>query len=854
MRKFLALVVFLTVAFAASVIAQVSISGTVLTGGKPLSLCAIKLMLGNQVVGSASTNELGTFSIILPQAGSFQLQCSHVGFNEYVNTVSVPSEKITINLLPQKAKSVGEVKAVAEKPVTKFSAEKKVYNVGQDATAAGGAAVDLLRNVPGVQVDPVDGTPSIRGNTNILLLIDGRQSVIFGNDINTALQTIPASSIESIEVINNPGAQFDAQGKGGALNIIMKKDNKFGYNGQVGLNIGLPYRFNVNAGGNIKVKKINIFANGSFRNSYTWTDEIIERKNLKNDTTFTTTSYTSRRPLNAFVNLGMDYQISKKDKITISQNFFNGNMRGDIETNYMPQLNFGSPLTRQSRFNEYAGMPKNGTTSLQFTHGFAKKGQELKTDISYGISRYRRVSNFTTNNYDAADNLFGPQSLQSIPVNGGNNNFTGTVDYSHPFSEDKKLDVGVKFIDFQFRSRNFPTLSINGGPQVFNDLLFNKFNYTQRTYASYANYKTKFKNLAIQSGLRYEYFTYNGFVEQYNQSLVADFSNLFPSLYLTQKVNSKSDMSLSYVKRVNRPNFFQMVPYLDVSNPQDTTMGNPALKPEFIHAVELGYNLNFGIRNNLLWSVYYQYNDNIIQRYKRFNGNGTTFSRSENLSSGITYGTEVNVKYFISKLFDVNINGNVFRNKINGSNIDASVTNEGWGGFAKLIANYRTRPGYDLQLSSNYQAPTIIAQGRTLAYYNVDVAVKKQVLKKALTITLGANDIFNTIRNQSLFEVPGIYEQLNNRKPQTRQITLGFQLRFANKAGMNLDIPRRGGGRMGGNNDAKDVKSRDENFKKDDRDEDSGSDNRSNTTTPNGGAPTVPTKPVIPPTGTTGGK
>jgi iron complex outermembrane recepter protein len=627
----------------------------------------------------------------------------------------------------------------------------------------------------------------------------------------------------------------------------MKKDNKFGYNGQVGVNIGIPYRLNINAGGNVKVKKINIFANGSFRNSLTWTNETIDRDNLLNDSTFLTTSYTERRPKNAFINLGMDYQITKKDKITLSQNYFNGNMAGDITTNYMPQTPAGDQILRRYRFNEYTGRPQNGTTTLQYTHGFAKKGQEIKADMSYGISRYRRTSTFNTINYDPTDVAFGPTISQSIPVNGGNNNFTGTIDYTHPFTEDKKLDLGVKFIDFNFRSRNYPTQAINNGLSNFDSLLWNKFNYVQRTYAAYTNYRTKYKNLAIQSGLRYEYFTYDGFVEQYNQSLVADFSNLFPSLYLTQKLNTKSDMSLSYVKRVNRPNFFQMVPYLDVSNPQDTTMGNPALKPEFIHAVELGYNLNFGARNNFLWTAYYQYNNNIIQRFKRFNSNGTTFSRSENLASGITYGTEANVKYYINRAFDINVNGNIFRNKINGTNVDASISNEGWGGFAKLIANYKTKPGYDVQLTSNYQAPTIIAQGRSLAYYNVDLAVKKQFLARLLTVTLGANDIFNTIRNQNEFFVPGIYEQLNNRKPQTRQITLGLQFRFANKAGMNLEIPRRGGGgRMGGNNDNKDVKSRDENFKKDDRDDDSSSDSKPASTTPAGGAQTTPTKPVVP--------
>ncbi|MFM2385594.1 MAG: hypothetical protein RL660_351 [Bacteroidota bacterium] len=828
---------------------QANISGVVMSNGSPNTSASVLLISNDSIFVETLVNKNGAFEINTQRTGKVKVVAtisSERGIAT-VDTTIVISEgdniKLgTLNLSYKSGRNALEgITAVAAKPVTKVSADKKVYNVGSDVTAAGGAASDLLRNVPGVQIDPVDGTPSIRGNTNIILLIDGRQSVIFGNDIAGALQTIPASSIESIEVINNPGAQFDAQGKAGAINIVLKKDNKLGVNGNLGLNIGFPYRFNATGGANVNIGKVNFFANGSFRNSYTWTNETIERENLLNDTTYTTTSYTTRRPKNGFVNFGLDYSPTKKDKFTISQNFFSGNMAGTIVTSYMPQVNFTQQLSRQYRENEYTGRPNNGTTSFAYTHNFAKKGQDLKVDVSYGNSRYRRTSDFETKFFTANDEWLDTFTRQSIPVDGGNKNITASIDYIHPIKENTKVEVGVKQINFRFRSQNTPIMERKGATTFFDSALWNKFEYTQQTYAAYTNVKHSFGKYSLQAGLRYENFIYDGFVYQYNQDLQATFSNFFPSAYVTRKLSERSELNLSYIKRVNRPNFFQMVPYLDVSNPQDTSQGNPALLPEFIHASELTYTKSFGARNTLLWSAYYQYNDNLIQRYRRFNNNGTTFSQQRNLASGITYGTEFNVKYYIRKNWDAALNVNVFRNQINGNNVDVSVTNIGWGGFAKVISNYKLNNIYDLQLASNYQAPTIIAQGRTRGYWNVDLAAKRQFFKKMMTVTLGANDIFNTIYNQVELDVPNVYTQFNNRKPQTRQVTLGVQLRFANKKGMNMEAPRRTMGRNGMKEENKDAKSRDENLKRDDNNDDGGG--REATPQPAGGAPAVPPTP-----------
>jgi iron complex outermembrane recepter protein len=814
--------------------AQFTISGNVL-GQNEKGLSNIKMTIttkdANNPIEDISDDN-GAFRIIVPAAGKYLVTINEAGYQVFSKPVFVNKNIENLTLQLQTATKIEGVKVVADKPVSKFSVDKKTYNVGQDITASGGSASDVLKNVPSLTVDPVDGGVAIRGNENILILVDGKPSTLLGTDVATILQGIPASSIESVEVINNPGAQYDAQGKGGVLNIILKKDRKAGYNGNVGVNIGLPARANINVGFNANVKKWNLFGNASGRTSKTFIKEYIDRKSLQNDSTIYTNSLTSRNPLNGFINIGADYTHNKYNKFTLSQNAFAAYMQGDVATNIHWDTSYTKRIQNVQRTNDYTGMPRNTTTSFNYTHTSKLPGEELKVDASLGFSRYTRSSDFRTDTFDAKNAEISKNNLQSIPVDGGNTNFTISSDYARPLNKNSSINVGLKMIQFRFHSENFPTANKLGNTPVADAALKNKFNYTQQTYASYANYKMQYKTYSLQAGLRFENFVYDGFVYQYNKPLQASFSNFFPSVYVSKKLPKESDLTLSYTKRVNRPNFFQMVPYIDVTNPQDTSQGNPDLLPEFIHASELSYNKVFNGKNSFLASVYYQFNDNLIQRYKRFNPNGTTFTQPQNINEGTTYGAELNVKYYFSKNWDASANVNIFNNKINGQNIDATIATQGWSGFAKIISNYKLNTNWDFQLTGNYQAPAVVAQGRTESFYNVDVAIKTTLLKKSLTLSLSANDIFNTTYLGSIYEVKPIFYQYNYKKSQTQQITIGAQYRFMSKNMNPADAKERKMGRRGGDKEVKDMKNRDDNLKKDERDDEKDAPNATPAATP----------------------
>jgi outer membrane receptor protein involved in Fe transport len=465
---------------------------------------------------------------------------------------------------------------------------------------------------------------------------------------------------------------------------------------------------------------------------------------------------------------------------------------------------------------------------LSLIHYFKKAGQEIKADISMGLSRYQRTSQLISDVFNADNVVIQDNIIQKIPVKGHNENITISTDFKTPLNEQTKLDLGVKYINFNFASQNFPTVLYPGQSNPIDEIaLKNHFDFSQMTYAIYSNVNRKIsEKWNAQLGLRAEKFEYDGYVFQYSKDVTGNFLNLFPSAFISYKHKENHDYTLNYTRRTNRPNFFQLIPFIDVSNPQDTSIGNPELRPEFINAVELGYNTMFKNKHSFFVSVYYQYNENLISRYRRFNPNGTTFTQTRNLTSGTTYGLEGNLKYIFSKKWDATMNVNLFYNHINTSNIDANLINNGISGFGKMITNYKWNK-YDIQLSGNYNGRAPIVQGYMKAYGNVDLAVKRSFIKNLLTITLTGNDVFNTTKQVSVYDLNNVYNQITYRKPLSRQVGIAAQFRFLSKNVNPADVKDRRINRKG--KDEKEVKSRDENLKKDERDEDNNSGGNNNT-------------------------
>ena len=794
-----------------------SVKGKVIDAAtkKGIDLASVVLKLKNDTskVYGAKTKEDGTFEIKNVPYNNYFVDASSIGYSKKnagsININSASTNLKTIELFAN-SKSLSNVLVTAEKNDITLEVDKKVFNVEKNLTTAGGTAVDALRNVPSVSVD-MDGNLSLRGKENVTLYIDGKPSAMFGSDPQTALSSIPASSIENVEIITNPSSKYEAQGMSGIINIVLKKDRKAGFNGMLTLGAGSPFRANGGLNLNANVKKWNFFFNGNTRTSNTWEQTTAARDNYENNLTYSSFNHNDRRPLNGFVNFGTEYTINNRNKITLTQNIFNAKMKGDSKTTNSNEKNYTDLISRQIRENEYTGNPLSGTTNLQYKHNFKKPKEEINFELNFSKMRYRRESNFFNSAYDSND-VFVSNYQQENPVLGQNWNVTFQVDYVKPIGKTAKIELGEKSYFIKFKSENQPTITLPGQATIEETILKNHFVFNQQLHGAYINYANQFNKTGVQLGVRGEYFLYEGTIYQYNASASNGYLNFFPTLFVTQKISSHEDLNFNYARRVNRPGFRQLIPFIDVSNPQDTSVGNPNLKSEFIHAMELTYSNQYKNTNTLMGSVYYQYTNDLIQRFRRYNNDGTTYSQQRNLASGITYGAEITNKMNILSWWDATLNLNVFRNIIKGNNIDSSLNNKGFGGFAKLVTNTRLKYGFNFQLTGNYYAKTVIAQGYVDPYSNIDLALKKSFLKNMVTLTANVTDVFNTLQTNTIYNYFPFYNQNILRKNQTRGYSLNLQVKFASKSQRsNPTLPTKKVSKKD-----KEGKNRDENLKKDD--------------------------------------
>lgn len=776
-------------------------------------------------IKGTKSKENGKFELNNISFGAYQITISSIGYGSKVlkNQVLNSAQLNTgVHELLMTGKQLKDVVITGQKADIEIAIDKKVFNVDKNITAEGGTAADILRNVPSVNVD-MDGNLSLRGKSNITLLVDGKPSAMFGNDVATALQTIPAASIDQIEVIPNPSSKYEAQGMNGIINIILKKDKKAGFNGMFNMGVASPYRLNGGINMNLRKNKWNFFLNANGRTQRAWEQTNSIREDYENPNSYYSELYNKRRPLSGFGNIGAEYAINDYNKITLSQSVFNANMIGDSKNEIWQWYMDSVQVRKTERYNQYTGSPLNGTTNLQYKKTWKDKKDELNVELNFSKSRYKRKSDFQTTVIDSIGN--SNYFAQKNPVLGGNWNGTFVIDYSKPLGKKWKLEAGERSYLIQFKSENQPTIQFNNQNETPENILKNHFVFYQQVHGVYTNLSTQIGKLALQGGLRGELFAYEGTAYQYNATAQDAYFNLFPTFFASYKMTSHDDINLSYSKRVNRPNFYQLIPFIDVTNPQDTSMGNPNLRPEFIHASEFSYSKQYNKNNTLLTSVYFQYTDGLIQRYRRFNDNGTTFSQNRNLASAYTYGLEITNKMNLLSWWDASVNINIFRNKINGANIDVSALRTGYGGFVKLISNAKLKYGFSTQITGNYFATTVIAQGEIKPYYHIDFAIKKSLFKNIATLTFNISDVFNTLETTTQYNIFPNYSQEVYRKNLTRIFGLNLQVRFADRKQLQQMDPSKmkTSPQMPSKKSEKnkEMKNRDENLKKDEGGDDS---------------------------------
>jgi outer membrane receptor protein involved in Fe transport len=776
------------------------------------------------IISGMLTRKSGEFSLEnLPVMGKFRLSISAIGYKSIDQPVSFNLNFAQGQDMSQAMaaldKDLGNIKLAidtqmlasvtvsADKPMMQMGIDRKKYNVDKNITSAGGTAVDIMRNIPGLNVD-IEGNVTLR-NSAPQIFVDGRPTTL-------SLDQIPSDAIESVEMITNPSAKFDASGgQSGILNIVLKKSRKVGYNGGVRAGVDSRGRFNGGGDFNVRQGKINVFANAFYnqRKSKSWGET--DRLNILDDpqtTTFQSNNSVFKGTF-AFARFGVDFFANNRNTFTISQNImggkFNMNNRNDLlySTVNSPEVESQYRNTLgQHKFNNY-------TTSIGYKHLFPQTGRELTADVNYNYSPSSGYQNISIRSFDDMEQVIPktPEQLQRITT-GGNNKFVVVqTDYVHPMGANTKWEAGLRTQIRRYESHQFNFY--NDVPQTG---LNNEFTYTDKVYAAYGIFSQKVKDVfSYQLGLRVESSSYNG--EQVGkQAYKNDFPvSLFPSIFLTKNIGNKQDIQLNYSRKINRPNFFQLMPNTDFSDTLNLSTGNPDLKPEFTNSLELSYQKIYGERNNtFLVTLFGKHTDNLIARYQSLKDIGDTtalVSSFINANKAYAAGIEFIFRNNFTKWWEFNFNTNVYYSKISGSDVVPDLENERTSSFTKVNNTFKITKTLSIQLSGDYQSksalpvstsnsgggrggggggwmggPPSSTQGFIDANYGVDIGIRKEfkIGKNQASLSLNMNDVLRTRRHFVHSEsVVFMQDEWRRRDPQVAR--LNFSYRFG-KFDVNL--------------------------------------------------------------------
>jgi outer membrane receptor protein involved in Fe transport len=725
--------------------------------------------------------------------------------------------------MSQDAQTLEEATVTASKPLIQMGVDRKIYNVEKDISAAGGSATDVMRNVPSVQVD-IDGNVTLRNSTPTIF-VDGRPTTL-------TLDQIPADAIQSVEIITNPGAKYDASGgTSGILNIVLKKNRKAGYNGNIRAGVDDRGKANVGADINVKQGKINFFLSGNYNQRKSISPGTIDRytfntPGLTNDS-LSEYDYNVNEGYFAFARGGIDYLVDNRNTLSFSGNIVHGTFTPYTNSNiYVDTLNpTGTAYsytyrvsTTNSLFNNHGGM-------LSYKHTFPKSGEEWSADVNYSQGLNDNFNLVTSQIHNIKNGPLSSTYDQEQVGNGNNKFFTAQTDYTLPFNEKSKFEAGLRA-----QIRNIYSLSdidtLNSNNQyVVEGLLSSQYTYRDQVLAAYSTYSNAVNNFSYQLGLRVESSNYHGtqnytgFDGNTSQQVpaVGYFSSafplsLFPSVFLTQKIGG-DDLQINYTRRIDRPSFQQLFPFTDYSDSLNLTRGNPNLKPQFTNSFELTYSHPYASVNNFLASVYYKSTTDLITAEASLgenlaNGEPVIINTYINALSAFVGGLELIGRNTINRWWDLTSNINLFTSKIN--TIDTGQfavppVGQTWSVYGKINNSIKllNKPNraLTLQLSGDYRTKTVLPPGGSASNggnsgrgfgptssgvangYNrptggMDAALRYEFLKnKAAALTLSCQDVLRT-RVSDQYSYSETYTQEWDRRRDPQYFRLQFNWRF----------------------------------------------------------------------------
>ena len=718
--------------------------------GKPMDYASVSLVTARDtatVQGTLST-ETGVYNFLNIKAGTYMVKASTVGYQTALSqpfVVTDSTKSITIPTLQAKAdiRNLNTVVITATKPLIEHQADKTVVNVAGSVLAAGNTAMDILERAPGVTVDKDDNI-SLKGKQGVTVMINDKLTYLSASQLATLLRSTDGSTIQSIELITNPSAKYDAAGNSGIINIKLKKNKLNGTNGSasvtgaVGTYLKSSETFNINH----KQGDLNVFANFS-------RGDIPQGRTIDINRTVVDTgksTYFKQKSFMPSINhynnysFGADYDTSPKNTIGFAVNgYFNTYDQGNTNNTNIASTPNGKPDSTQQTLSQVNQSYKNYTIDLNDTYKIDTLGQELSFDADY--SQFNNNSNAYYNT-TFSNQAEAPVDLRQITPSEIDIR-VGKVDYVKPLTKSLKLEIGGKYSDVK-TNNNLEATTLQGGEYVNDATLTNQFIYDEKISAGYVNLTKTYKNTSIEVGLRGEYTTSRGDLVTEDSVDQRKYFNLFPSAFFHHTFNDKNEIGLSYSRRVDRPDYSDLNPFVYYLDQYTYSEGNPFLRPQYTNNFEFNYTYNKTYNLSLSYSHTY---DAIQQIILTDDATEASYQTSVNLSSQDSYNASLSIPVTVTKSWSINFDATAFYLKFKSDTLSGGMLNRGKLAYVAKINQTFTFAGFKAELFGNYQSPLTYGLYDIQARYNVDAGVSRSFDDKKFNVKFSVDDIFNTERN-----------------------------------------------------------------------------------------------------------
>lgn len=737
----------------------------------------------NKKITGTTSEEDGRFELSTLE-DDFFIEISFMGYKtKAITEFDKKSTKIdfgNIFLAPDN-QALEEVVVTGERSKLEFKLDKRVFNVGSDISSTGMGALDVLNNVPSVNVN-IEGQVSLRGSTGVQILINGKPSVLADEQSN-ALGTITANMIESVEVITNPSAKYEAEGTSGIINIILKKESKKGLNGSISANTGIPDNHSLGVSLNRRTENFNLFTQlGAGHRSLPFYKES-SNKNLADNSEVMTEGTEYRNETFFNITLGTDYYINEKNVITLSGNFAYEKEEHPSST----KISFFNPeneLVSQYERNEStsARNPKY-QYDLQYKKEFENNEEHVLQFSTLGTFFGKDQSSDFINTPLVGDEADPNQYTETDFYQ---NDFIFKLDYTNPLSEKITLETGGLY-EINDVGNEFAVYNRDGENLIPVTDLTNTLEYNQKVLGIYGTGSFETENWGLKIGLRLENTDLQTLLVNTQEENIQNFTNLFPSIHTSYKFSDDYSIQAGYSKRIYRPGLWDLNPFLNVRNNYNISRGNPNLQPEFSDSYEVT-----GIfildKASFSSSIYHLYTTSVIENIATFENN-VTITSPVNIGNTKKTGVEINGKY--SPFRAVNFNGDFNYGYFNRSAIfedqDLNFSGEQWS--LRLTSKIKLPAGIDLEVSGDYQSGYPTIQGEVSGFVFADAGVRKKLWDGKAVVSLGVRDIFSTRIEETFVRQPN--NSFYNYSKLGRFFTFGVSYSFGDGEAMTYSGGRR---------------------------------------------------------------